>query len=459
MTRIQASFQLPATLKKMNSFFEHAGFEAYLVGGAVRDMLMSKPASDWDVATNATPQQVMSIFKKVIPTGIEHGTVTVIFQGEHIEVTTFRTEKDYSDGRHPDKVEYAATIEEDLSRRDFTMNAIAVNLSDGSIVDPFGGKDDIKKKLIRCVGDALERFSEDGLRPVRALRFAAQLGFEIEDKTLEAIPKRLSVTEKIAAERFHDELLKMLKSPVPSVGLRLMEETGIMKIFLPELLACRGVEQKGFHNYDVLDHLYYACDGTDKNNAEVRLAALFHDIGKPKVRAVGKDGVFTFYQHEAVSAKMTQTILDRLHFSKQTSTYVCHLIAQHMFFYEPAWTDSAVRRFLVRIKYREYEHVLEDLFDLRRGDLFGMSRVTPPPEQLLDFQKRIEAVLEKDNALTLKDLAVNGRDLMAEGIPAGKAIGTILNELFETVLDDPSMNTKEKLLPVAKNYYDSKLKN
>ena len=443
----------------MNSFFEHAGFEAYLVGGAVRDMLMSKPASDWDVATNATPQQVMSIFKKVIPTGIEHGTVTVIFQGEHIEVTTFRTEKDYSDGRHPDKVEYAATIEEDLSRRDFTMNAIAVNLSDGSIVDPFGGKDDIKKKLIRCVGDALERFSEDGLRPVRALRFAAQLGFEIEDKTLEAIPKRLSVTEKIAAERFHDELLKMLKSPVPSVGLRLMEETGIMKIFLPELLACRGVEQKGFHNYDVLDHLYYTCDGTDKNNAEVRLAALFHDIGKPKVRAVGKDGVFTFYQHEAVSAKMTQTILDRLHFSKQTSTYVCHLIAQHMFFYEPAWTDSAVRRFLVRIKYREYEHVLEDLFDLRRGDLFGMSRVTPPPEQLLDFQKRIEAVLEKDNALTLKDLAVNGRDLMAEGIPAGKAIGTILNELFETVLDDPSMNTKEKLLPVAKNFYAERLKN
>ena len=450
---------MPSVLKKMDSFFERAGFDAYLVGGAVRDMLMNKPASDWDIATNASPEQVMAIFRKVIPTGIEHGTVTVIFQGEHIEVTTFRTEADYSDGRHPDKVEYAATIEEDLSRRDFTMNAIAVNLRDGSVADPFDGRADINKKIIRCVGDPLERFSEDGLRPVRALRFAAQLGFGIERETFEAIPKRLDVTEKIAAERFHDELLKMLKSPVPSIGLRLMEETGIMKIFLPEFLACRGVEQKGFHNFDVLDHLYYSCDGTDRNNPNVRLAALFHDIGKPSVRALGKDGVYTFYQHEVASAKIAQKILDRLHFSRQTITYVCHLIAQHMFFYEPAWTDSAVRRFLVRIKYREYEHVLEDLFDLRRGDLFGMSRVTPPPEQLLDFQKRIEAVLEKDNALTLKDLAVNGRDLMAEGIPAGKAIGTILNELFETVLDDPSMNTKEKLLPVAKNFYAERLKN
>lgn len=456
MTHIQ-SFNLPSTLKKMNSFFEQAGFEAYLVGGAVRDMLMNKPASDWDVATNATPQQVMSVFRKVIPTGIEHGTVTVIFQGEHIEVTTFRTEADYSDGRHPDSVEYAATIEEDLSRRDFTMNAIAVNLRDGSVVDPFGGKDDIKKKLIRCVGDPLERFSEDGLRPVRALRFAAQLGFQIEDKTLEAIPKRLDVTEKVAVERFHDELLKMLKSPMPSIGLHFMEETGVMKIFLPELLSCRGVEQKGFHNFDVLDHLYYSCDGTDKDKPEVRLAALFHDIGKPSVRALGKDGVYTFYQHEAASAKMAQKILDRLHFSRQTTTYVCHLIAQHMFFYEPNWTDAAVRRFLVRIKYSEYEHVLEDLFDLRRGDLFGMNRITAPAEQLIAFQKRIEAVLEKDNALSLKDIAVNGKDLMAAGIPAGKELGIILNELFETVLDDPAMNTKEKLLPVALNFYKTRL--
>ena len=450
--------QLPSTLKKMYEFFEHSGFEAYLVGGAVRDMLMNKPASDWDVATNATPQEVTAIFKKVIPTGIEHGTVTVIFMGEHIEVTTFRTETDYSDGRHPDCVAYAATIEEDLSRRDFTMNAIAANLKNGELIDPFGGMNDINNRLIRAVGNPLERFSEDGLRPVRAVRFASQLGFEIEEKTLEAVSLKLDVTKKIAVERFHDELLKLLKSDVPSVGLKLMEKTGIMSIFIPELSACRNVEQKGFHNFDVLDHLFYSCDGTDKNNADVRLAALFHDVGKPAVRALGKDGVYTFYQHEAVSAEMTQKILDRLHFSKQTSNYVCHLIAQHMFFYEPHWTDAAVRRFLVRIKFREYENVLGDLFELRRGDLFGMSRVETDGKSLLEFQKRIEKELEKEGALTLKDLAVNGRDLIESGIPAGKKLGVILNELLETVLEDPAMNTKEKLLVVAKNFYAARLK-
>lgn len=459
MMRIRSSLQLPYILKKINVFFERAGFEAYLVGGAVRDMLMNKDVSDFDIATNAKPNQVMSIFKKVIPTGIEHGTVTVIFQGEHIEVTTFRTEKDYSDGRHPDNIEYAATIEEDLSRRDFTMNAIAANLRNGSIVDPFDGRHDIKIKLIRCVGNPLERFNEDGLRPIRALRFASVLGFDIESKTLEAIPASLKITEKIAVERFHDELLKMLKSPVPSVGLRLMEQTGIMKIFLPELCECRGVMQKGFHNFDVLDHLYYSCDGTDNNNINVRLAALFHDVGKPSVSALGNDGVYTFYQHEAVSAAMTQKILERLHFSRQTITYVCHLIKNHMFFYEPHWTDAAVRRFLVRIKYSEYENVLEDLFELRRGDLFGMNRIVPPSNQLLEFQKRIESVLENDNALSLKDLDINGRDLMKIGIPSGKNIGIVLNELFETVLDDPSMNIKEKLLEVAENFYETRLKN
>lgn len=459
MMRIRSSLQLPYILKKINVFFERAGFEAYLVGGAVRDMLMNKDVSDFDIATNAKPNQVMSIFKKVIPTGIEHGTVTVIFQGEHIEVTTFRTEKDYSDGRHPDNIEYAATIEEDLSRRDFTMNAIAANLRNGSIVDPFDGRHDIKIKLIRCVGNPLERFNEDGLRPIRALRFASVLGFDIESKTLEAIPASLKITEKIAVERFHDELLKMLKSPVPSVGLRLMEQTGIMKIFLPELCECRGVMQKGFHNFDVLDHLYYSCDGTDNNNINVRLAALFHDVGKPSVSALGNDGVYTFYQHEAVSAAMTQKILERLHFSRQTITYVCHLIKNHMFFYEPHWTDAVVRRFLVRIKYSEYENVLEDLFELRRGDLFGMNRIVPPSNQLLEFQKRIESVLENDNALSLKDLDINGRDLMKIGIPSGKNIGIVLNELFETVLDDPSMNIKEKLLEVAENFYETRLKN
>ncbi len=437
----------------MHGFFERAGFSAYLVGGAVRDMIMGKPAHDWDVATNARPEEVSKIFKKVIPTGIAHGTVTVIFMGIHIEVTTFRTEADYSDGRHPDKVEYAGKIEEDLSRRDFTMNAIAADLKDGTLVDPFEGQKDIKAKIIRCVGEPAERFNEDGLRPVRALRFASQLGFSIESRTLEAIPSALPVCAKVAVERFHDELLKMVTSAKPSIGLRLMEECGIMQLFIPELCVCRGVEQKGFHNFDVLDHLFYSCDGAPSSRPEVKLAALFHDVAKPAVRAVGKDGVYTFYQHENESAKLTQKILDRLHFSKQCSTYVCHLIKQHMFFYESTWTDAAVRRFLMRIEYAQNNEVLTDLFDLRFGDLYGMNCQPASPDHLKEFSCRIEKILTEQSALGLKDLAVNGRDLMDSGIPAGKIIGQILNELLETVVDDPDFNQKEKLLPLAQNLY------
>ena len=222
--------------------FEDYGFKAYLVGGAVRDIFLNKPCSDWDVATNAKPEDVMKMFKFVVPTGIAHGTVTVHFMKQEIEVTTFRTESDYSDGRHPDKIEYAATIEEDLSRRDFTMNAIAVDLKDGSIVDPFGGRKDIKKKIIRTVGNAHERFMEDGLRPVRALRFASQLNFSIEKKTYLEIFKE-DIQKKsfsISIERFRDEFMKMMKSQYPSIGLKLMEETGILNLFIPEFTVCRG---------------------------------------------------------------------------------------------------------------------------------------------------------------------------------------------------------------------------
>ena len=276
--------KIPVILQKMNNIFEKNGFKAYLVGGAVRDMFMNKEASDWDVATDATPEQVISAFKKVIPTGIAHGTVTVHFMGEEIEVTTFRIEQGYSDGRHPDKVSYASDIEEDLSRRDFTMNAIAVSLKDGSIVDPFNGKTDIKNKVIRSVGNPLERFNEDGLRPIRAIRFASQLGFEIETNTLQAISneKVLQKTSTISIERFRDELVKLLKSPKPSVGLKLLESTNIMKLFLPELLEGRNCIQndvRGYHVFDVLDHNFYCCDGAPVHKVNVGLAALLHDIG------------------------------------------------------------------------------------------------------------------------------------------------------------------------------------
>ncbi len=463
-------------LKKFYSVFEKNGFKAYLVGGAVRDLFLKKPASDWDVATNATPQDVIKMFNFVVPTGIEHGTVTVHFMGQEIEVTTFRTEAGYSDGRHPDSVNYAATIEEDLSRRDFTMNAIAVNLSDGSIVDPFEGIKDIKAKLIRTVGSANERFMEDGLRPIRAIRFACKLGFSIEKQTYselfkEEIHKKIS---SISMERFRDEFIKILSAEKPSEGLKLLEETGILQLFIPELLEGRGCIQsdyRAFHKFDVLDHLYYACDGAPANKLEVRLAALFHDIGKPAAKQIKKQTVLdgskknkaskeietiTFYNHDKIGTEITEKILTRLKFPNVTIKNVCHLIKEHMFNYESSWSSAAVRRFLVRVK-PEY---LEDLFDLRLADMYGMYnepvdiRYSQSVALLLEFKERIKAEQQLHSALTLKDLAVNGKDLIAEGIPSGKMLGIILNELLECVLEDPEMNKKETLLKTAKAIHE-----
>lgn len=456
--------KIPVILQKMNNIFEKNGFKAYLVGGAVRDMFMNKPASDWDVATDATPEQVIAAFKKVIPTGIAHGTVTVHFMGEEIEVTTFRIEQGYSDGRHPDKVSFASDIEEDLSRRDFTMNAIAVSLKDGSIVDPFNGKSDIKNKIIRSVGNPLERFNEDGLRPIRAIRFASQLGFEIESETLKAISNEniLQKTSTVSIERFRDELIKLLKSPKPSVGLKLLENTNIMKLFLPELLEGRNCIQndiRGYHVFDVLDHNFYSCDGAPANKINVRLAALLHDIGKPAskvVRITDNGEIYNFFNHEKYSESIARKLLVKLRFSNNEINNVCHLIANHMFHYEESWSDAAVRRFVVRIKPEN----IEDLIDLRLADMYGKYNMpiqikeSQACDLLIQLQDRINKIQAENSAFTLKSLAVSGKDLMDVGIPSGKTIGNILNSLLETVLDDPNQNNKDILLNIAKNLYE-----
>lgn len=459
--------KIPDILKKMNEIFVQHGYKAYLVGGAVRDMLMGKEPHDWDVTTDATPEQVMSIFRKVIPTGIAHGTVTIHFMKNEIEVTTFRTESDYSDGRHPDKVEYTGNIEEDLSRRDFTINAIASYLGDGTITDPFHGRDDIKRKVIRTVGNPLERFSEDGLRPVRAVRFSAQLGFEIERETLKAIsePEILKKTSGISLERFRDELLKLMKAEKPSAGLKLMEESGILDIFIPEFKKCRGCIQgdfRGYHQFDVLDHLFYACDGAPASKQNVRLAALFHDIGKPDVKRViptPQGDQFTFYNHEAKSQQITKEILFRLKFSNAEIANICHLVVNHMFNYTQDWTDAAVRRFLAKI----HEENLEDLYDLRLADIYGMNNAPVRGQDsrtialLNELKDRISKETEKNSVLSLKQLAVNGKDLMKNGISAGKDLGFVLNQLLETVLEDPSQNEKEQLIKIALNIYKKRI--
>lgn len=443
-------FRVPYQLTEVATILQQHGFKAYLVGGAVRDLVRGVPAKDWDIATDARPEAVLRLFRRVIPTGIKHGTVTIHHKGLEIETTTFRIESDYSDGRHPDTVQYVPTIEEDLSRRDFTMNAMAYQLPRGPLVDPFNGQEDIRRNIIRCVGDPLKRFTEDGLRPLRALRFAAQLEFHVEEATLAAIPRALSVTAGVAKERIREELDRILASRQPSIAFQLMEQTGLLELLLPELSRCRGVEQRGFHRFDVLDHSLLACDVAPRQKPVVRMAALLHDIGKPLVRQKSSEGTWTFYQHERESARLARELLTRLRYPNTFIEAVCHLISHHMFYYESSWTDAAVRRLLARVGVE----AMEDMLDLRRADAWATTGIEPPPDYNRELQERIEAILRENSALSLKDLAINGEDLAALGIPRGPIMGRILTELLQTVLDDPQENTRERLSEIALRLYE-----
>ncbi len=439
------SLPIPPDLKDFARVLVDAGFRCYIVGGAVRDGLLGRPVSDYDAATDAPPEEVRRLFRRVIPTGIQHGTVTVLWKGRSIETTTFRREAGYSDGRRPDKVEFGASLDEDLERRDFTINAMALEPLSGALVDPHDGRGDLARRLVRAVGDAAERFDEDGLRPLRAIRFASQLGFEIEAATLAAIPAALPRFSGVSAERLRVELEKILLSAEPSRGLRLMERTGMLAVALPELAACRGVEQKGFHRFDVLDHLLASVDAAPRVLV-LRLAALLHDLGKPATRAEGPDGVASFHRHEEVSARQAAELLRRLRFPNAVQDEVVHLVRQHMFFYEDGWTDAAVRRFLARVGPAN----VESLFALRLADAAGTTGAPVDPRSLDPLRRRIERVIAAEEALGLKDLAIGGAELAAIGVPKGPVMGRLLAELLETVLDDPEQNTEERLLDIAR---------
>jgi putative nucleotidyltransferase with HDIG domain len=447
--------RIPAPVREVAAVFAQNNSEVYLVGGALRDSLRGKAAHDYDLAVSADAALIQDLFRpirgaQVIPTGIKHGTVTLRYKGLSLEITTFRTESDYSDGRHPDTVAKAASIEEDLSRRDFTMNAIALELPRGKrIVDPFGGRDDIKRGVIRAVGEAAARFAEDGLRPLRALRFAAQTGFTVDEAVLKAIPDALCTTAKVSPERVRDEFDKTMMAAAPLCALRYMEAAGLLRLILPELAVCRGVEQKGRHVFDVLDHSFYALEYAAAKGypLPVRLAALFHDIGKPSTAAQDPDGNRTFYLHEQRSAEMTETLMRRLRYPNMLTRQVVHLVREHMFYYEDTWGDAAVRRFIIRVG----EAALNDLFMLRLCDTYAISRNDPSPASLMPLRRRIETVLAKTVALSLKNLAVNGNDLIAAGVEPGKRLGIILDNLLQTVIDDPALNTRENLLTIARN--------
>lgn len=436
---------VPADALNIIKTLKTAGFAAYLVGGCVRDSLLGLPVEEWDITTSAKPQEVTALFPKVVPTGLEYGTVTILTAGGQYEVTTFRADEKYVDGRHPLNVVFTGDLHQDLARRDFTINAIAYDPTDKTLIDDWQGEADLTGRSIKAIGDPIARFSEDGLRSIRACRFAAKLGFKIDGQTFAAIPATLEVTKKVAAERLHDELVKILKTPLPSVALELMRLSGLLNLVLPELVACYKVEQPPeYHKYDVYWHNLYACDAAPVDNYLVRLAALLHDIGKPPCQSG-----MTFYNHDKTGEEMARTALARLKFSNKETDKVAELVSHHMFDYNSGWSDAAVRRFIRRIGGVEN---LPDLFALRRADAAAMIK-TNDGTYLNELQNRIDKIVAEQNALKIADLKVGGNDVMAIlKIKPGPKVGEVLNALLEKVLDDPNLNEREKLIGLIKGH-------
>jgi tRNA nucleotidyltransferase (CCA-adding enzyme) len=439
---------VPAHARRVCERLRRAGHEAYVVGGCVRDVLLGRTPGDWDVATSAHPDAVLALFKKTIPTGLQHGTVTVIEQGAPVEVTTFRGEGAYSDARRPDHVVFGVTLEEDMSRRDFTVNAMAFDPVAERLVDPFGGQADLAARLIRAVGDPAARFREDGLRVMRAVRFCATLELALEPATFAAIPGALDALAKVSAERIQAELMKLLGARKPSLGLRPMQESGILRTILPELEEGVGHAQNRFHSHDVWEHTMHTVDETP-GDAVCRLGALLHDVAKPRTAAAKPDapGEFTFFKHDIVGAELAEDIARRLKLSNRDRERIVAMVRHHMFWYTPEWTDATVRRFVRNVGV----DTLPDLFALRVGDVLGRGRGEDPDTELGELRRRVDKVLGEAQALSIGDLAIGGNDLMAElGLRPGRQIGDILRALLERVVEDPSLNTRETLLRLAR---------
>jgi len=432
--------------------FINNGFKIYVVGGFVRDILLNRDISkgEYDLATNATPSQVKKIFKRIFPTGIKHGTVTLVDSDNVYEITTFRSDGKYSDGRRPDKVKFAKTIDEDLSRRDFSINGFAFDLDKFKLIDNYQGLEDLNKKKLITIGDPDKRFQEDGLRLVRAIRFACVLNFKIETGTYRSIKKNLYMLDKIAAERIKDEFVKIILAEKPSEGIELLRKTEILRKIFPELLTCYGVEQNRFHKYDVYYHLLYTLNATPPGHLVVRLAALFHDISKPFTKSIRKnEDDASFYNHEVVGSIVARKVLKRMRFSNEIINKVEKLVRLHMFYYTEEWTDSAVRRLLRKTGV----DMLDDLFMLREADRIGNGMKTEKSKHLEMLRTRIQKVIEEENAFSIRHLNINGHDIMKiRNIKPSPLVGDILNHLLERVIEDPSLNEYNQLKKIVKEY-------
>ncbi len=432
--------RLPEAVGEIVRRLEEAGYEAYAVGGCVRDSLLGRAPSDWDITTSARPEEVKRLFKRTVDTGLAHGTVTVLWQGSGYEVTTYRVDGEYEDGRHPKEVAFTGELREDLGRRDFTVNAMAYNEKKG-LVDIFGGQKDLEEGVIRCVGEADERFGEDALRIMRAVRFSAQLGFSIEKKTGEAIRRHAACLEKVSAERIQVELTKLVTSPHPDY-LRIAWETGITRVILPEFDRLMELPQNNPHHcYCVGEHTLHAMKASPADKC-LRLALLYHDFGKAECHTRDEKGIDHFYGHAKAGSEMARRVLKRLRYDNDTTDRVCALVYWHDYRIEP--DIRAVRRAVSRVGPELFPLLLQ----VKRADLEAQSDYRR--QEKLDWLMRLERlagqIREQGDCLTLKDLAVDGRDLMAAGQKPGPGLGRTLQALLQMVLDDPSRNTKEYLL-------------
>jgi tRNA nucleotidyltransferase (CCA-adding enzyme) len=439
---------LPSDVKFIIEKLEAAGFEAYAVGGCVRDQIMGREPNDWDITTSATPYEVKDIFHKTVDTGLVHGTVTVILHGEGYEVTTYRIDGEYEDGRHPKQVSFTASLEEDLKRRDFTINAMAYNESHG-LVDLFGGLEDLEKGVIRCVGEPMERFSEDALRMMRAVRFSAQFGYEIEEATREAVRKLAPTLEKVSVERIQVELTKLLTSGHPDY-FRECYELGLTKLFMPEFDACMTCEQHNPHHaYTVGEHTLIGMQHVPKDKV-LRLTMLLHDIGKVETKTTDEAGIDHFRGHPVKSAEMAKVILRRLRYDNQTIHDVVRLVEFHDWDIHIEARKKSVRKAVAKIG----QDFFPEMFEINLADTLAQSDYLRKEKlEKLDALKALyQEILRDKECLTLKDLAVNGQDLMAAGVQPGKQIGQILNAMLQDVLEYPEHNDKEHLLQRVKEF-------
>ena len=423
---------IPGFVKNIIERLSSSGYPAYVVGGAVRDMCLRRSIADWDVVTSAPPDRIKSIFRNIRHFSIKHETITLVDSSGHHEVITFRGSK-----------HEGLSIEEDLGHRDFTINAMAYVPDTGAVLDPYGGERDATQKLIRATGDPADRFREDPIRLLRAVRLATELGFQIEKGTRATISRLAGQLTSVAEERVREELMKILMSLKPSTGFNLMKKTGLLKQVLPELLEGYLKRQNAYHRYTIYKHIMETVDGVEPEPV-LRWTALLHDIAKPRVREK-VDGIYRFWGHEEASAKLAREIMGRLKFSGEMITRVTHIISHHMIGYETGWGDGAVRRLISRVGPEN----IGDLFAFRRADLLAHGVEDERLILLSELEGRVEEIMQAPPVIGPHDLAIDGRKVMEIlGVPQGPEVGKALKRLLDKVMDQPELNSEEGLVAV-----------